>query len=103
MITPAVAEAHPRFLRKALNEVVGAMLSVARADALEAATRSLVCMCVCVCVCVNNMMMLLTAVCGSGRCLDGCHVLPGVYVCECPCVCVCVCVLCVCVCVWLCY
>ncbi|KAF5839603.1 armadillo-type protein [Dunaliella salina] len=36
-----VAEAHPRFLRKSLNGVVGAMLSIARADALEAATRSL--------------------------------------------------------------
>lgn len=38
---PTVAEAHPRFLRRSLVEVVGAMMSVARADQLEAATRQL--------------------------------------------------------------
>jgi len=36
-----VAESHPRFLRRSLVEVVGAMMSVARAEQLEAATRSL--------------------------------------------------------------
>ncbi|MEW5314066.1 MAG: hypothetical protein WDW38_005590 [Sanguina aurantia] len=36
-----VAEAHPRFLRRQLNEIVTAMLSVARAGQLEANTRTL--------------------------------------------------------------
>ncbi|KAL6755245.1 armadillo-type protein [Haematococcus lacustris] len=36
-----VAEAHPRFLRRQLVEVVGAALNITRAQQLEAATRSL--------------------------------------------------------------
>ncbi len=36
-----IAEAHPRFLRKQLTEVVQAMLAVAQAEALEDATRQL--------------------------------------------------------------
>jgi len=65
--THTVAEAHPRFLRKSLSDVVTAMLSVARYEDLESATRSLaaeflvgggacasagVCVRACVCVCV---------------------------------------------------
>lgn len=41
LIDPQVAEAHPRFLRRQLNEIVSAMLSVARAPQLEANTRTL--------------------------------------------------------------
>jgi len=36
-----VAEYHPRFLRKSLDQVVSAMMSVTRADSLEAATRTM--------------------------------------------------------------
>ncbi len=36
-----MAEAHPRFLRRNLGDVVAAMLSIARAEQLESGTRSL--------------------------------------------------------------
>jgi Importin repeat len=38
---PQVAEAHPRFMRRQLGEVVAAMLQIAGADALDDATRQL--------------------------------------------------------------
>jgi len=41
LLVRQVGEAHPRFLRRQLGEVVAAMLQIAGADALEDATRQL--------------------------------------------------------------
>ena len=41
MCFPQIAEAHPRFLRKQLEQVVQAMLAITRAEQLEDATRQL--------------------------------------------------------------